>query len=588
MANIYVNYGNGTSTGYYAVAQWAALTVFSSSSNGGRGDYVRQLAAPSVGNERVFRCTTAGTSLASEPSWTLTKNATTTEVAGPVWTECTGQEADQVSGTWKAPHARLANALASTWGAAGDTFYIGDNHAETQSTAMTVTFPGTAASPNNAYCVLATGTVPPVSADLRATATITTTGASNMTVAGPGYYVYGVAFNCGTGANSAALTMSFTQTNVVLDTCSLNNLATSAPTAGIVFGGAGSGVQCKAELRNTPMRFATAGSGCSIRATDFKWLNTPSAIHASGVPTTLFVNGSALLGSVSLEGVDLSNMAGGTLVSNAMGCAKRFYLKDCKLNASTTIVGTPNHPGGPEVYILRSDSAGTNYRNEKYQYAGTQTVETVLVRTSGATDGVTPLSFKLVTTANAKWAFPFEALRVSIWNPTTSANVTATLEGIYPNATSLPNNDDIWFDAEYLGSSSTPLGSFKSGTKADGLATGSALTASTVAWDSLATARANSTAYSVGDYRKVASNPGRLFYCRTAGTSASSEPGGFASAVDGGDVTDGGATFLAVMRFSMAVTMSSPQPAQAGVLYANIKVGRASSTFYVDPLIVLS
>src|SRR6266404_558133 len=104
MANWYIG-----SVEWTAVAAWAALTAYVSTSNGGRGDYVRQLAAPSTGNERVFRCTTSGTSLASEPSCTLTKNATTTETAGPVWTECTGQEADQVAGTWKAPHARLQN-----------------------------------------------------------------------------------------------------------------------------------------------------------------------------------------------------------------------------------------------------------------------------------------------------------------------------------------------------------------------------------------------------------------------------------------------------------------------------------------------
>src|SRR3990167_8483049 len=166
MANIYVG-----SVQYTAVAQWAALTAYVSTSNGGRGDYVRQLAAPAAGSERVFRCTTSGTSLAAEPTWTTTKNGTTTEAAGPVWTECTGQEADQVSGTWKAPHARLANAVASTWGAAGDTFYVADDHTYTYGANTTLTFPGTAASPNKLLCVRVTGgTVPPVSADLKVVA----------------------------------------------------------------------------------------------------------------------------------------------------------------------------------------------------------------------------------------------------------------------------------------------------------------------------------------------------------------------------------------------------------------------------------
>lgn len=218
---------------------------------------------------------------------------------------------------------------------------------------------------------------------------------------------------------------------------------------------------------------------------------------------------------------------------------------------------------------------------------GTQTVETVAIRTSGASDGATGLSWKIATTANSKWVLPFEALPIAIWNATTASNVTATIEGLW-NAAALPNNDDMWFDLEYLGASGNPQGSFVSASKADNLAAGVALTASTKAWDGQATARANSHAYSVGGIISVASNAGRIFFCTTAGTSAGSEPGGYATAVDGGSVTDSGAVFRAATRFSIAVTASSPQPAQAGTMYAYVKAAKASSTFYLDPLITLS
>ena len=118
------------------------------------------------------------------------------------------------------------------------------------------------------------------------------------------------------------------------------------------------------------------------------------------------------------------------------------------------------------------------------------------------------------------------------------------------------------------------------------LATGSALTASSAAWD-CATARANSTAYSVGNTIKVSSNTGRLFVCTTAGTSASSLPGGYATAIDGDTITDGGATFKAMWRFKQTITTGTIR--WAGLITAYPKVAKASlNGIYLDPLVTLS
>src|SRR6267154_825439 len=81
----YVNFGNGSSTGYYAVALWTTITSYSA------GALIRQRTTPAVGSERVFVCIIAGTSLVSEPaSWTTTRGGKTAETAGPTWQECTG------------------------------------------------------------------------------------------------------------------------------------------------------------------------------------------------------------------------------------------------------------------------------------------------------------------------------------------------------------------------------------------------------------------------------------------------------------------------------------------------------------------
>src|ERR1017187_8057833 len=163
MANVYVNGGDGSTTGWWGITKWSVGMTMSTSANGGRGTYIRQLTTPANGNERVFRCTTSGTggvSGGSEPSWTVTHHGTTADNTG-VWTECTGDEVDMGSGgTWKAPHARIKNAMASGWSAAGDVIYVRSDHTETQSTANSLFAQGTASAPNPIICVNGT-TIPP-------------------------------------------------------------------------------------------------------------------------------------------------------------------------------------------------------------------------------------------------------------------------------------------------------------------------------------------------------------------------------------------------------------------------------------------
>ena len=520
MANLYIG-----SVQYAAVAAWAANTAYVSTSNGGRGDYVRQLAAPAVNSERVFRCTTSGTShLTTEPTWTLTKNATTADNT-VVWTECTGQEADQVSGTWKAPHARLFTAYASTWGAAGDNFYVAHDHAETQAAALTLTVPYNQASYCSTVCVLATGTVPPVSADLRATATVTTTGANAMAIAiaaiGVQYW-YGITFNCGTGATNVALTAlstSLGQGRGVFENCALKKLGTTAVTAAIILG---NGLQgCQIDLINTTLEFGATGDTCAVR-THVRWRGPSSGVVGATLPTTLF-GSSTPAGSIEVDGVDLSNLSGTIFAARNTATSARDQLRNCRLHASATIRAANNDPGSNYVDVIRSDSAATNYRHERYASWGAQTVETTIVRTGGASDGTTPIAWKIVTQSRAGWRSPFESMPIAIWNDSTAAR-TLTIYGIWGGG-AVPDNDDLWAEVSYLGSADYPLGALATSGKADILAA--------------------AISYS----------------------------------------TDGSAWGGSTTAFKITIAFTA---AQKGFITVQLKFGLASTTFYIDPKVELS
>lgn len=380
--------------------------------------------------------------------------------------------------SWATAYATLTAAMAAK--AAGDTFYVAHDYVETgaAAAAITITSPGTEVTPCRVYCVNRAGSVPPVSADLRTTATITTTTTGALTLAGTFAEIYGIIFTCGSGATGATLTVG----NPSGRTCRLVNCALRLAGTGTAnrINAATSGSGASALLENTTMQFGAVGQAINPSSSGrFVWKNTPSAITGATIPTTLILS----TGVIFLEGVDLSALTAGKSVFSLSGStASIAVMKDCKLGASVTIMaGPPSSYGAQEVSAIRCDSGDTNYRTEKYTFAGTQTTETSIVRTGGATDGTTPIAWKIVTTANSRWEMPFECLPISIWNETVGSSVTVTIQGIWGSG-SVPRNDDIWIDCEYLGTSGFPLASKATSTKADGLIADAALSAGTGTW----------------------------------------------------------------------------------------------------------
>src|SRR5688572_7851775 len=111
--------------------------------------------------------------------------------------------------SWTDAYVTLKAACEAAGTAAGDDFWVAGDHAETTAAALTITCKGTLAAPSRIVCVSHTGTVPPVSADLLATATVTTTGNSALTLSGCAY-VYGIIFSCGTTAASPSFALGGT------------------------------------------------------------------------------------------------------------------------------------------------------------------------------------------------------------------------------------------------------------------------------------------------------------------------------------------------------------------------------------------
>lgn len=355
--------------------------------------------------------------------------------------------------TWADAYTTLSAALSGK--AATDVIWVAHDHAETQASAMTLTLPN--AWGIQILCVTTDGASG--NSGLATTATVTTTGASAMSFLGYGYF-YGITFNC---ATSGTLNLHVHSNNgtpgfIYMEACKLGMLSNGAG-ARIVFGNPGNpGVAQRAMLVNTTMRFGNTGQG--INPIDLIWRSTASAIDTGGsTPSTLFLPTAAPLRRAVLTGVDLSAITG-TLVAVST-TVNEFEFRNCKLGAGVALKsGSFAGPQSGRVTLIRCDSADTNYRFQESSYAGDIYSETTIVRTGGASDGTTGLSFKMVSNASASFAAPLrpsDLLATEIWNETTGSAVAPVLHCVSDNVTF--DEGELWAEADYLGTSGFPLSS---------------------------------------------------------------------------------------------------------------------------------
>jgi hypothetical protein len=435
-----------------------------------------------------------------------------------VWSGATGTG---TGANWANAYTTLAAAM--TTKAAGDTYYLAHDHSESTAATLTLASLGTVAVPTKVICVNRAGSVPPVSADRRATAQIATTVNNQITM---GQYTHydGIIFVAGNSTGVASINLVNTNGQWIrFDNCSFRVGSTGA---GLIQVGAGGSILGSyTEFNNTTVSFSGTSQTITI-AGALRWRNTPSALIGAQVPAVLFTPISGRGGYVECIGVDLSAAGAGKTIAGALQAAQAssFRFVDCKLNASVTKSAVPLSHGSPEIDFIRSGSSGINYAVFRHRMSGTLDEETTIVRTGGASDGTTPIAWKIATTANCTYSLPFECPPIAIWNDTTGSPVTATVEGIWGGG-AVPLDDEIFLDLEYLGDASSPQASFVNDGKIDLLATAAGQTSSSATW--------------------------------------------------GGSTT----------KFKLNVTFT---PQQKGWVYARVKCAKASSTFYIDPLVTLT
>lgn len=397
-----------------------------------------------------------------------------------------GNDADDGS-TWALAKATLTGANALT-PAAGTSIWVSQAHAESTAGALSLTWAfGSTASPIRILCAN-DGAAPPTA--LATSATVETTGANGITIGTAGnFYCYGITFNCGTGSSAANLVLTsganalstFELCNFVLPTTSSGsriNFATAGRTTKII---------------NCGFKFADAGQALSVVSNA---IIRGGSILAGGTSPTIFVV-PGLGGSVYVEDFDFSNASASINLVGTGANGFRATFRNCKLPASWSGSLSASTPAAGGIYEMHNcDATGTNYNLWRMTQFGSVRSETTLVKSGGAGDGVTPLSWKAASNANALWTQPLVTGEIVEWNERTGSPITATVDILHDSVTNLKDSE-VWIEVDYLSASGAPLASIVLDGSVDVLAAGVDQTASTASWTTSGLSNPNTQKLSV-------------------------------------------------------------------------------------------
>lgn len=488
-------------------------------------------------------CTTAGNTAAGTPPFGSTAGVTQLDSTA-TWT-CLGLAS--AFAAWANPHARITNTIQATWGGvAGNTIYVANTSQELSST-VDPAWPNLGAMYNNpikVLCVNVAGSMPPTAADLTTGALVATTTGGTIRFNTQGSYAYGIEFRVGNVNYTVSALIGYF-TNVAAQNAGYQIFKNCRFTVGCTsinsswwFGQTPATVggylefeDCQIGVNNAAQTFVQG-----LGPARFIWRN-PSGIAGAtgitgGVPQfALFaVAGPAKTVDGLIEGVDLSALSGALIRTPATAGSGNWIFKDCAVRGGT---GPYVASGiGPQVDYMRCDSAGTNYQYQRGQYQGQLYTETSIVRSGGAAVHGTPISWKIVTSANSIWSNPFRTAQVIVPNYVVGSSKVVTVYGTI-NAPGLPNNDEIWVEVCYLGSAIGPVGSVRHSTKANILATGIPVSTDGSTWG-------------------------------------------------------GGGSGVGWTPFALPITLSSPNIGMQGTVYVRVNVAKASTTYYIDPQPVIS
>lgn len=334
---------------------------------------------------------------------------------------------------------------------AGDIIYVSQAHSESGIPSIALpTGSGTRVSP--VRCVAGNDAAEPPTALAGVLVPITVTDTGNILSIAGNAYVNGFSLS---STNLRCGVAQGVQVIENLEFKCINNVSTGRISIG--------GARSRTEWRNVAVKFANAGQNIELanaaNGAEFRWIGG-SLLSGGTSPTSLFTSVAVGGGSMLIEDVDFSNASAGVNIFDYVSQQiTRMVIRNCKLPSSWSgalVLSIANLYGRASMYNCSAGSQ--NYKLWVQDAQGSIRDETTFIRSGGASDGTTGLSWKMVSSANSQYpVLPLFSDEIVYWNDTTGSSKTATVHILRDSATNLKDNE-VWLEVNYLGSSGQPLG----------------------------------------------------------------------------------------------------------------------------------
>jgi hypothetical protein len=392
----------------------------------------------------------------------------------------TGSDSNNGS-TWALAKATLAAAVTAA-GSRG-VVYVRNDHAESQASAITIACSSTVSTPTQIYSV-SDANEPPTT--LARGANVSATGANDITVTGY-FSIYGIQFNAGSESSTGNINILGTTAGFAnLINCTFNVNNTSGPSS-ILYGG-NAPLSQTVKLKTCTFIFGSTVQRITLYS---KTTMIGCVLSNSGViPTSLLSSNSGRGLIAEIYDCDFSAAgAGKSIISTTTDDKVKLTVNNCKIGSSSALLSGTISGDGKEIDFINCDSGNTNYIEAHYVYQGSWATDSTVYRNGGATDGVTPVGFKIVTSAAASIVRPMAIpLMPVFYDADGSTAITVTAEIAQASGSTKLKDNEVWIEVEYLGTTGYPLGNIINDAALNlGLSAGSDQEDSSVTWTGIST-----------------------------------------------------------------------------------------------------